>query len=60
MRKPGIERETEKIARQMAARAGRPDDQWELFLMDAYQEYYATRKAPGWGEMGDDDSGVKE
>jgi hypothetical protein len=39
-----VERETEKIARRMAKEAGQPESLWELFLLDAYQEYYGLNR----------------
>jgi len=35
-----VAQETEKIARRMARDTGEPEGLWELFLMDAYREYY--------------------
>jgi len=37
---PRVECDTEKIARRMAREAGQPEALWELFLLDAYKEYY--------------------
>jgi hypothetical protein len=37
-----VEKGTEKIARRMAREAGKPEGLWELFLGEAYAEYYGV------------------
>ena len=39
-----IEKATEKIARRMAREAGHPEAMWELFLVEAYEEYHDLPK----------------
>ncbi len=35
-----VERETTKIAKRMARDAGQSEAMWQLFLTEAYREYY--------------------
>lgn len=48
---------TTRIAKRMAQDAGQPEALWELFLLDAYREYYglqgpATTHDPDPSDMG--------
>ena len=41
------EHETEKIARRMAREAGQPEVFWEMFLVEAYREYFEQKPSKG-------------